>query len=191
MSELAQIYQDLWQALTTAVSVSKHGFHTGVLITANNNIPDGRTVVLRHVDPQRGFIHCHVDYRSPKALAIQQNPRVAFCFYAPDDKLQLRLQATAKLHYQDAVAEAAWQASAARSQACYSNPYAPTTPLPNAEQFPPVRDNLAGGYRNFAVVRAQISHIDWYYLSSQGHRRAGFTLQPDSGALQHSQWLAP
>ncbi len=128
----------------------------------------------------------HTDLRSGKLTDIAHTPRVAVHVYDARAKLQIRLSAKAQMHAGDAVARAAWLASAPSSRANYA-----ISPAPGSEVIEPPQAPVPdeAGYTNFAVIAVTFDTLEWLYLHHSGHRRARFSWA-DGNAL-HSTWLVP
>lgn len=186
-----QIVANAWAELARAVVDRKHVWHTPTLVSVGlDGAPVARTVVMRFACGEGADIRCHTDRRSPKIAEILRDPRVAWHFYAPELKLQLRMKARASVHTDDALAEAAWAHATLSSRRCYLAPRAPgavcSEPSPNLPaqlvgRVPTLEESLAGR-ANFAVISTVVHEIDWLWLASDGHRRARFT-------RRESRWI--
>jgi len=159
--------------LVAAIASARHGLHLPTLATIGaDGAAEARTVVLRHVDAARREIRFHTDIRSPKVAAIRRDPRVALHWYDPARRVQVRIPAVATIHHGDAVAAAAWAASAAMSRACYAADHGPGTPR---EAFPAAPVAPAGdddsGLRQFAVVACRFDVVELLCLHAAGHQR--------------------
>jgi pyridoxamine 5'-phosphate oxidase len=112
--------------------------------------------------------------------------------YDPGAKIQLRIEGTATLHTDDAVADAAWQAAKLFSRQCYGIAPGPGTPLDGGAQFtlPDTTDEgTAPGRAHFTAVTVRMESLEWLFLAAQGHRRAHYSW--DKAGLLSSSWLAP
>lgn len=180
------ILADVWQRLVQGKSDPASPFHTPVV--ANLNEMEGvaaRTVVLRKVDIEARTLVFHTDRRSAKFQHLQQDPSVAWVFYDPTERLQLRAATSATLHTKDAFAHEQW-VSSPQSQVIYSTPLASGTVLDAIHLKRP--DPVPDARENFSVVRCVINSLDWLYLHPDGHRRARFTF-PEG--VMRCEWLAP
>lgn len=175
----------------------RHGFHVPTLATAAlDGAPCARSVVLRRVVGEFGEIVCHTDVRSAKVAEIAREPRVAWHFYAPELKLQLRIAAVAEFHATGPRADEGWARSALSSRRCYLAPRAPGAecdgPSPNLPagmlDRRPTEEETIPARANFGVVVTRATAIDWLYLGSAGHQRARFTRAGDSWT---GAWLEP
>ena len=197
-ARLAEVLQSAWASLGQAAVDRRHGFHVPTFATVGlDGAPCVRSVVLRRVLPEAGEIHCHTDVRSAKVAEIAREPRVAWHFYAPEHKLQLRVAAIAEFHATGARADEGWARSALSSRRCYLAPRAPgaacDAPSPNLPvgilDRRPTEEETLPGRANFGVVVTRAVAIDWLYLASEGHQRARFT-RGANGAWSAS-WLEP
>jgi pyridoxamine 5'-phosphate oxidase len=159
--------------LTAATASARHGLHLPTLATIGiDGTAEARTVVLRHVDAAAREIRLHSDIRSPKVAAMRRDPRVALHWYDPALRVQVRMPVVATIHHGDAVAAAAWAASAAMSRACYAAAHGPGTPIAAfAEASPAPADGDDAGLRHFAVVACRFEIVELLCLHAGGHQR--------------------
>ena len=195
------IYDSLWKLLEEGSSNRRHAFHTPVLATRmSSGDPDLRTVVLRRVDRDGRLVCCHTDSRSRKVQEIESSSRVAWLFYDPQSRVQIRAHGRCEIHQGpgDAMAQEIWHKVHPDSRVCYSAPHSPSSVLdqwesnqatdardiaktkPMADDKPPV---------TFAVLATVLDSIEWLELHHDGHRRIRFSLGDDAGPK--AQWLAP
>lgn len=188
---------EAWRQLERGCNNRNAPFHTPVVCTLNDDgCVDGRTMVLRHVDPQHRILHFHTDVRSAKARSRAQSGSVAVVGYDSRRKLQLRLRGTWRLDPHSSQADEAWNGASLTSRRCYLSEQAPsvraaepTSGLPQALQnrAPSAAESELGRV-NFALIIVDIIMIDWLYLAHEGHRRALFDWS--DGSLR-SSWLVP
>lgn len=197
--QLGQVLQGLWAELSRGAADRHHGFHVPTLCTiGSDGAPVARSVVLRRVIAEACEIVCHTDVRSDKVAEIGRDPRVAWHFYAPELKLQVRVSAVAAIHTFDARADEGWARSPLSSRRCYLAPRAPGSacdaPSPNLPagilDRRPTEHESAPGRANFAVVVTRATAIDWLFLASEGHQRARFTRTADGSGWDGS-WIEP
>ena len=126
MSETVSYYEDskeiekkIWELLSTAVKDRSSEFRTPVFICGNDKDLDGRVVVLRKADQQNNFIQYHSDIRSSKIEKIKQNPNCAILFYGKEEKIQLRVKAECKVHFDDEITKESWEKTGHISRKCY------------------------------------------------------------------------
>lgn len=183
-ASLDTIFIQMWIDLAQGAARASHPFHTPALASLAVEGPDVRTVVLRHADLEARQLLCHTDYRSPKVNELRQQPNVAWLFYHPVNKIQLRVRGTVAVHHDDKLARARWENSTHRSRQCYHAQLSPGT----AMDTPQIGEPLASGFDNFAVIDCMVHDIDWLYLDSQGHLRARFVWRDGEW---RSGWIAP
>lgn len=193
-----EILERVWVLLERGTSNRKDDFHTPVLATVRaDGAPEMRTVVFRKVVREPRALMCHIDWRSPKATEIQNDPRVSWLFYHVEEKLQLRIRGRASFHTDDELANVQWQNSALFSRRCYCGD-APGTekdePSSGLAEFlidrePTAEESERLGRKNFAVLSSTIDEIDVYELHVKGHRRSLFAWS-ETGELA-ARWLTP
>lgn len=181
------IFDDLWTRLESAQNDAKHPFHAPVV--ASTNEIEGvtlRTVILRKCDRHATTLIFHTDRRSPKFAHLLQDPTIAWLFYDPLARLQIRVHSHATLHTQDAIAHEQWSILPQRSRDMYRTPLASGLVMPNmlTHNPPPLGD----GRDQFAVVVGHVESMDWLYLHADAHRRIRFWIE--SSSFRH-EWLAP
>lgn len=198
MDALPSFYDDLdgfraegWRRLAEGVGNRHSPFHTPALATVDaSGRPRLRTVVLRAAEAGTGTLRFHCDRRSDKAREISDNGLAALHVYDGRAKLQLRVEGRARLHRDDALADAAWAAALAMSRVCYGVEPAPGTALAAGDAYAlPDEDPEARiGRENFCAVVLTAERIDLLYLDRRGHRRAVFS-QAREGWM--GTWVAP
>jgi pyridoxamine 5'-phosphate oxidase len=171
--EPAALWRSLIEAFAAATASSRHPLHLLTVATVDaGGGPQLRTVVLRGFDPGRREVVFHTDIRSPKATQIRGDGRVALHWYDPGQRLQIRIPAVARIHHDDPVSRAAWEACQRMSRACYLADVSPGTPLawfPTAPLAPAPGDER--GLQAFAVVRCRFDSLELLALSAAGHER--------------------
>ena len=179
----------IWGRLAAGADMPTHPFHTPCLASAGPAGPDARTVVLRRVDESARLIFCHTDLRSPKAAAIAGDPRIAWVFYDPLERIQLRVRGRASCHADDAVAEAAWAAAGSRTRSNYAAAAPPGSVVPpGAASAPLAAQESEAARTNFLVLACRVEHLDWLVLEEPVHRRVRFDW--DGQGWRHA-WIVP
>jgi hypothetical protein len=196
MGVVPDFYDDLrgaldeaWRLLTAGVSDRRSGFHTVTIATIGlDGRPRVRTVVLRGCDRTSASLRFHTDARAAKTAELQHDPRIALHGYDPSQKIQIRIEGMARIHSDDALADAAWEASREFSRACYSIAPGPGTTIaaPDGYVMPQDSHAVASGRSDFRAVIIAATSLEWLYLAHAGHRRALFDLGTGEG-----RWLAP
>ena len=201
--QLPDIEADAWTRLLNASLRAKDAFRTAALATQSRATQPGtetaqRTVVLRQTDRQTQAVFFHSDRRADKTGQIEAQPRVSCLFYDDRSRIQLRLQGTATVFMNDATADEHWNKLPVSSRKSYfslltpgSVQAEPTDGLPENLQnrVLPTPAQSEAGRANFAVIRVQITFMDWLWLGENGHRRAQFAYE--NGALARLDWVAP
>jgi pyridoxamine 5'-phosphate oxidase len=174
VAAIPPIYNDLdamdahaWTLLARGANEARSLLHTPVLASIGlDGAPQARTVVLRAVDRAARQLRIHTDRRSPKFAELQHDPRVTLLAYDAAETLQVRLRGAASLHTGDALAHAAWVASAPSSRACYAQTEPPGSAIDCPGIAPPVpASESQAGYENFAVVLLSVTAIETLYLA--------------------------
>ena len=74
--DLSSIDAHLWQLLRQSEKSYKAPFHSGVVATVDEQLPQLRTVILRKVDVAARKLFFHTDIRAPKVVFLQNDPRL-------------------------------------------------------------------------------------------------------------------
>ena len=195
-NDLDKIYLKIWNLLNFGLRNRDAPFHIPVFICCNKNKPDGRIVVLRGIDEEQKKIWFHSDIRSNKIEILKSNPVANMLFYDKIEKIQLRINGTVIINYQNNITEKAWKNTVHMSRQCYlgKNPPGSVSLLPSSGLSEDI-DNLKYtieeseiGYKNFCVIETFIKSIEWLYLAAKGHRRAFFSFKNN---LLEKKWLIP
>lgn len=134
--DLDATFAELWRLLTDGAAQGPGGFHLPTLATlAAAGGPRLRTVVLRAADRAGRTLRFHCDRRSDKAAELLAHPACALAAYDAGAKVQIRVEGYARLHTDDAVADAAWAGSRAMSRVCYGAEPGPGTALPTGGAY--------------------------------------------------------
>lgn len=168
-----------------------------VLATVVRGEPDARTVVLRRLDVEARHLFINTDARSPKEGELERNPHVMIVVYDARERTQVRLRASAQLHFDDAVTREAWDALPFEVRRLYMTVAPPGTGAAgptsgvsdNFERRAPDMPDDAAGYSHFAVIETTITHLDWLRFEAHGSRRAAFAWD-ERGCLR-ADWLYP
>jgi pyridoxamine 5'-phosphate oxidase len=194
---LEGIEKDCWLRLLNGCLRYKDPLHNPVVANVNSKGVNMRTVVLRKVSQQEKQLAFHTDIRSGKWNDLHQQNNISWLFYDAAARVQIRLSGKAGLHHDDAVAEAAWAASTMSSRKVYLCNPGPSAITENAvsglpaafEANDPTPEESETGRKNFGVVVTIINRMEWLWLNSKGHRRAGFDYAGD-GSFS-ANWLIP
>jgi hypothetical protein len=107
--------------------------------------------------------------------------------YDPNLKIQIKLQGSISVHYNDHVTQAAWEGSTTRSKKCYSVKGGSTLEISDPKEYDLKDGNIEDGYINFAVLKFSFSNLEFLHLKSSGHRRALHSWDESFA----STWLVP
>ena len=194
MDKKLQIIKKEFLELSTGIETAKHEYHSFVLSTLRNNVPDSRTVILRSFDKKLNSISFHSDIRSSKITDIRKNQNVSALFYSKVRKTQLRISGTAVIETQDNVLEKIWKTMTPESKICYMGPYSPSEKInsykPNLPSITPYEINEEYekfGYNNFCRIKITLKSLDILKLSYKGHQRVSYGFKEKI----ESNWVAP
>lgn len=196
--QLPDIEADAWTRLTNGSANPRDAFRYGTLATQADFGIGLRTVVLRQTDFQAKTIFFHSDNRAGKIAEIQAVASVSCLFYDHNSRIQLRLSGRGFVHSEDTVSEEHWRQLPLSSRKSYLSQYKPASAIESPTDGLP--ENLQGrvlpspeasetGRANFAVIRCDITFMDWLWLGENGHRRAQFFYANQQ--LEKMQWVTP
>ena len=127
--DFREIEKKIWDLLINAVTDRSSEFRTPVFICGNDKDLDGRVVVLRKANQKDNFIQYHSDIRSSKIEKIKKNPNCSILFYGKEEKIQLRVKAECKVHFDDEITKESWEKTRHISRKCYLVTNSPGTCL--------------------------------------------------------------
>ena len=185
---LTDVLDDVAHRLERAASERRSAMHTPVVATGD---ADARVMVLRAFT--RWTLRFHTDTRAPKVALIESDPRVGVLFYDKGEQVQIRVRGTARIERDSALVQTAWEAADNFARRCYlgegpgTQSVTPSSGLPSAfEGIKPTDADLVPAREHFGVLLVELTHLDWFSLSHEGHRRAQFDLENDQ-----SRWVTP
>ena len=188
---LRGVLDTAWSLIGAGVRDRSSAFHLPTIASISaEGLPVMRTVVLRGVDVTQRLLRFHADRRSAKISELSAHPQITLHFYDASIKTQIRLEATAKLHVEDPLAAAAWEASWPVSRLCYAADIVPGVEVASPPAAPTAKDaEKNDGFGNFCLVIAAVHRLEWLHLAATGHQRAAFDW---TGAeCPSTRWLAP
>ena len=192
--EISDSYKNISDTLVTAdeilsdaVDNAKTLFHTLTLSSIDGHKVASRVVVLREFNLEKRFLRFHTDYRAAKINQYKDNNNASVLGYDPELKVQIKLQGTLEVHYDDEITQSAWHGSTARSQKCYSVKGGSTKEIDNPVAYDIDEENMEDGYVNFSVLIFKFTSLEFLYLKSSGHRRAIHSWDEDYSCT----WLVP
>lgn len=189
--DLAELRDEIFALLGRAVKDRRSAMHTPVIATrGTDGQMKARIVVLRAFDPAAGTLRFHTDTRGNKMAELAADPHIAFAFYDPQARIQIRAEGIASVHATDDLADAAWASSQRMSRVCYGVMPAPGAPLDGADDFTLPGDDaaIAAGRAHFSAVLCRIAHLEYLFLRHEGHRRARFSRTAEGWS---GRWLTP
>jgi|TARA_B100001093_G_scaffold379717_1_gene365081 pyridoxamine 5'-phosphate oxidase len=171
-NEISQTLESADLILNNAVENAKTLFHTLAVSSIDNNQIATRVMVLREFNLKERYIRFHTDYRAAKIDHYSENNSASVLGYDPNLKIQIKLQGSMSVHYNDHVSQAAWEGSTTRSKKCYSVKGGSTLEISDPEEYDLKDGNIEDGYINFAVLIFSFNNLEFLHLKSSGHRRA-------------------
>jgi len=173
--------------LDDAVENAKTLFHTLVLSSHDEDKIVSRVVVLREFNSKERYLRFHTDARAPKIKHFKKNSNASLLGYDPALKIQLKLQGSVDVYFNDDVTKLSWNESTTRSKKCYSVEGGSSLKIENPSEYDLKDGNIEDGYLNFAVLKFKYTSLEFLYLKSSGHRRAIHSW--NEGLV--SNWLVP
>ena len=171
-NEISQTLESADLILNNAVENAKTLFHTLAVSSIYNNQVATRVMVLREFNLKERYIRFHTDYRAAKIDHYSENNSASVLGYDPSLKIQIKLQGSISVHYNDYLTQAAWEGSTTRSKKCYSVKGGSTLEISDPKEYDLKDGNIEDGYMNFAVLKFSFNNLEFLHLKSSGHRRA-------------------
>ena len=171
-NEISQTLESADLILNNAVENAKTLFHTLAVSSIDNNQIATRVMVLREFNLKERYIRFHTDYRAAKIDHYSENNSASVLGYDPSLKIQIKLQGSISVHYNDYLTQAAWEGSTTRSKKCYSVKGGSTLQISDPKEYDLKDGNIEDGYMNFAVLKFSFNNLEFLHLKSSGHRRA-------------------
>ena len=171
-NEISQTLESADLILNNAVENAKTLFHTLAVSSIDNNQIATRVMVLREFNLKERYIRFHTDYRAAKIDHYSKNNSASVLGYDPNLKIQIKLQGSISVHYNDYLTQAAWEGSTTRSKKCYSVKGGSTLEISDPKEYDLKDGNIEDGYMNFAVLKFSFNNLEFLHLKSSGHRRA-------------------
>jgi len=163
------LINDLFKDLERATVDRKHPFRFCYLATTQvDHVPAQRMVVLRSIMPFNKLL-IFTDHRTPKVQEIKLQNQVSLLFYHPDKQLQIRLQANAMIHHQDALCLREWSKLNDHSKTDYQSVIAPGADLLDTDGYNSHDASLGSTY--FSIISLEPKNIDVLQLQPNGHKR--------------------
>ena len=175
--ELVASIDATWSWIGRAPHSWRHPMRAPTCITGGPDGPRGRTMILREVlDESLIFF---TDARSPKVLALRSNPRVR-CMGMMEN-VSFRSSFWVFQPIVDHPRLATWRDRGLKRFEDYGSPDVPGQPL----STPKALATLERAREQFLVLAFVPQTIEYLQLSSQGHRRAEWSVQSGVWTLRH------
>lgn len=184
---LDYLLDDVWDILAQGVRVRFAAAHTPTLATVRRGLPAVRTVVLRGVSRSNAMMFVHADRRSGKVQELKAQPACSLHIFDAGRRVQLRIEAQATVHVDDALADREWARLQHEYRAQQQRALAATAPTATPDVDLDDVDGLAeaGRRADFAAIALHVTAIEWQQVSSRGPRRARFEI----GKRPRSYWI--
>lgn len=181
-----ELLNHLWNRLESATRDRASGFHVATLCTLGlDGSPSARSVILRDVDPAARILSFHTDRRSPKVAELSRDGRSTLLCWDSTSKTQLRMAGQARVHVDDEQTRSVIAGSHPKALTVYRNVLVPSTPIASPHDATQASQPLL---ENVAVVRVEVTSLEWLWLDESGHRRCRFTFDQD---VASHQWIVP
>lgn len=182
-----EIINNINQAFRNAAADTSHNLRFFSVATYNtdNNTPQSRMVVLRKFLPD-WTLRFYTDYRSSKVADIKYHPSVSLLFWNPEDRYQIRVQASASIHYQNEISENEWQNVDDASKKAYTTIPAPGTEISQPNEARHRKDNT----HHFCVIDALPFKIKILQLNREDHLAINF-LRESANEKWDGNWILP
>jgi pyridoxamine 5'-phosphate oxidase len=168
LDSLPEIEAGLWRELADAAHHLAHPWRTAVLATADGEVADARTVVLRETDSVAQRLTFFSDARAHKVTQLIAHPQGTLVMWSPVLHWQLRLRVQLQAVTDGLAVSSRWARLKLSPEAHdYLSAMAPGSVLNNAL-------GARGDRAHFALILADVQSIDWLELHPQGRRRARF-----------------
>jgi pyridoxamine 5'-phosphate oxidase len=185
---LPDVSRQSWELLRQGVASRRHAFHHPVVATLGvGGAPKSRVVILRSADESSQTLRFHTDTRSEKWRELLTHSSISMTFYDEIERVQLRAEGKADLHWNNVLAQDAWDKSQPMSRVCYGIVPGPGVPVEQGDDYTlPDQLNYAAGYSNFGVVVVNLLRLEWLHLRQARNQRALFDFKNNT-----AQWLVP
>jgi pyridoxamine 5'-phosphate oxidase len=174
----------VWRLLVRACQDNTSALRHAVLATQSGSGPQARVVLLRAADPHQHQLTLYTDARSPKTQEMRADPRVAWTFWEPRLKLQVRARCLATVHHNDPRAEHVRKDVPQSAWRDYTSLVAPSAEHEKTAYDP------ALFAQNFCVIDTHVKSMDILALratAAGGHKR----LRIDYADQRQAAWLVP
>ncbi|WP_025742514.1 pyridoxamine 5'-phosphate oxidase family protein [Aquimarina pacifica] len=168
------IFSSIRNSLNNAVKNPGHPFRYFTLATiSNDGSPRMRTVVLRSIDDQLNLFF-YTDKRSKKVKHIEQQDSIGLLFMDLEKNIQISMQASALVIYDEKVLNAIWQQIPEKSRKDYTSHLPPGTKITDPENV-----NYIEGQHFFTAIKLVPQRIEYLQLKKNNHIRVIFNKEND------------
>ncbi|MFK7926367.1 MAG: pyridoxamine 5'-phosphate oxidase family protein [Bacteroidia bacterium] len=194
IESLADLHQVCWDQLQTACVDKNHPMREISLATIGEKQSiEQRMVVLRQAERQDRSLITYTDIRANKVAELRQNPQIHYLAWHPKLRLQIRLQGSASLHYDDEIQRSAWQELSYFARTLYSAKIAPGKNIfdfqMGVDAYLHSSEAETEPWRqNFVLVKAQIHRLECLVLGREKQLRARFEYNQEP---YQANWLVP
>ncbi len=162
-------FEELNNELHKGVHKKGHPFRYFTLATVGaNGLARLRTVVLRQVS-QDLKLTIYTDNRTKKVAHIKANSQVSLLFYHPKNLLQLKIEGTAQLVFDEERLKKYWSGVQLSSRKDYITENSPGTEIKNPDEISYLEDK-----NYFLMIDIVPKKIEYLKLKRPNHIRAEF-----------------
>lgn len=182
-----EIEDNICLAFQKAAADTSHNLRFFTVSTYNihTSAPESRMVVLRRFLSD-WTIRFFTDYRSSKVSEIKNHPMISLLFWNPEERYQIRVQASATVHYQNEISYGEWQHVNGRAQDEYKAFLPPGAKISSsAEALQKKSDS-----HYFAVVDALPLQIKILQINRSKHLSMNFKRQSAADKWK-GKWIVP
>jgi len=182
-----EIINNINQAFRNAAADTSHNlrFFSVATYDNGNNTPQSRMVVLRKFLPD-WTLRFYTDYRSSKVADIKNHPSVSLLFWNPEERYQIRVQASATVHYQNEISESEWQHVDDAAKKAYTTILAPGSGISQPNEVRRQKDNT----HHFCVIDALPFQIKVLQLNREDHLAMSF-IRESVAEKWDGSWILP
>ena len=146
-------------------------------------------MVLREVDADQRCLLFYSDQRAGKVAQLLSHPEGTLVMWSATLAWQLRCRVQLSLEPPGPATSSRWACiQMSPSAQDYLSPLPPGAPLGDE----PAADTAHSSRGHFAVIRAQVTALDWLELHRDGHRRALFSpFGNQHGDANVGRWVQP
>jgi len=182
-----EIKNNIHQAFRSAATDNRHHLRFFSIATYDivNNAPQSRMVVLRKFLPD-WTLRFYTDYRSSKVADIKNHPSVSLLFWNPEERYQIRVQASATVHYQNEISEGEWQHVDDAAKKAYTTILAPGSGISQPNEVRHQKDDT----HHFCVIDTLPFQIKVLQLNREDHLAMSF-IRESAAEKWDGSWILP